>query len=110
MNSAIRSTGRPQGIEKRRSMWGFTWVPRPSRNRPPVKEARSQADWATTIGDRANATATEVPTSTPGAADAAAITRRNGSWAMSAVKIPSKPRAWARAARSATAPSGLSSR
>ena len=35
MNSRIRGAGWLHGIEKRRSMCGLIWLPRPSVNRPP---------------------------------------------------------------------------
>src|SRR5437763_471900 len=38
-------------------MWARTWVPRPSRKRPPDNSANSHADWAVSMGLRGNATA-----------------------------------------------------
>jgi hypothetical protein len=43
MNSRIRGAGWLHGMENRRSMCGFTWLPRPRMNRPSEYACRSWA-------------------------------------------------------------------
>ena len=47
--------------EKRRSLWAFTWVPRPRAKRPPEAFCRSHAVWAVIIGLREKTVAMLVP-------------------------------------------------
>ena len=61
--SRNRGAGGLQGTEKRRSLWPFTWGPRPSRRRPLLKPCRSQARLAVIMGLRGKAMATLVPSS-----------------------------------------------
>ena len=56
-------------------MWARTWVPRPSRKRPPVASASSHAIWAVTIGLRGKATAMPVSRSMSAASAIAAHDR-----------------------------------
>ena len=86
-------------------MCALTCEPSPSVNRPPVSACRSQALCATVIGDRANATAIEVPNSSPGAPPTARASSRNGSWVSSEACTPSYPLACAAAASTGASPS-----
>ncbi len=88
MSSRIRAAGFDQGIEKRFSMCGLIWLPRPRMNRPCDAAWRSQAMLARVIGVRANATAMPVPSSTRSVACEARRSGKNGSWAVSAVQMP----------------------
>ena len=73
--SRSRGPGGSNSLAYRRSTWARTWVPTPSRKRPPVASASSQATAAVTIGLRGNATATPVARSSCAARAAAAHVR-----------------------------------
>jgi len=88
-------------MEKRRSTWALTWVPRPRIKRPSERLWRSQAVWAVSIGEREKAIATEVPSSMPSVAPAATASGRKASCLVSLVHRPAKPKSSAaRAVRS----------
>ena len=63
MNSRMRAAGCDHGIEKRCSMCGLIWLPRPRVKRPFDASCRSLAIDAIVIGVRANAMATPVDSS-----------------------------------------------
>src|SRR6478609_3702679 len=86
-------------------MWARTWVPRPSRNRPLVASASSQATCAVTIGLRGNATATPVRMSMS-AASAAAAQERYAVRPASVTTRPAKPASAASRASCWTSRSG----
>ena len=85
----MRAAGCDHGIEKRRSMCGLIWLPRPSVKRPFDASCRSLAIDAIVIGVRANAIATPVDSSRCSVARAASSSGKNGSWLVSAVAAPS---------------------
>ena len=87
-NSRIRAAGLLHSIEKRFSMCGLIWLPRPRTNRPFEYACRSHAVFATVIGDRENATAIDVPISRFSVCSAASSNGRNGSCAISATQAP----------------------
>ena len=89
MNSRMRGAGCDHGIEKRFSMCGLIWLPRPRMNRPFENGCRSFAVWASVIGLRAKATAIDVPSSRRSVCSAPSRQARNGSWLVSAVQAPS---------------------
>ena len=83
----------------RRSMCAFTCVPSPTRKRPPVVSASSQAICAVIIGLRGNATAIAVPRSIPSIASAAAAQLRYAVRPPSNSHRPPKPAPFDRARR-----------
>ena len=87
-NSRMRGAGCDQGMEKRRSMCGFTCDPSPSTKRPCEYRARSNPVLASVIGVRPNAIAIDVPSVTCSVASAASSTCRNGSCWVSPVQSP----------------------
>ena len=72
-------------------MCALTWLPSPSRNRPPVLPAISQAMLAAIIGLIGNATAIPVDNVSVGAACAAAAMLIHGVWPVSVNIIPPNP-------------------
>ena len=90
-------------MPKRRSLWPFTWLPRPSTKRPRELACRSQACDASTVGLRGNATATDGVSSTRSVASAAIASGANTSWPNSTVITASKPAASASRAACAVA-------
>jgi len=105
--SRSRGTGALHGIAKRRSTCAFTCVPSPRMKRPRESRCMPQAVCASCVGERANAMATAVPSSTRSVATAARVNAMNGSCAVSAAHNPSKPTASA-ACATAAASRGLS--
>ena len=87
--SRMRAAGFDHGIEKRFSMWGLIWLPRPRMNRPSVAACRSHAMLARFIGLRAKATAMPVPSSTRFVCCEARSKGKNGSCDVSADHKPS---------------------
>jgi hypothetical protein len=87
--SRMRAAGFDHGMEKRFSMCGLIWLPRPRTKRPWENACRSFAVWAVVIGLRANATAIDVPISSVVVCSAPSRQARNGSWLVSAVHAPS---------------------
>src|SRR5918997_2849712 len=79
-------------MEKRRSMWALTWVPRPRMKRPPERSWRSHETCAVVIGEREKAIAMEVPRSRVRVLFAATASGRNESCLVSLVQSPAKPR------------------
>ena len=100
MNSRMRGAGLDHGIEKRFSIWGLIWLPRPRTKRPLDSACRSLATIAVVIGFRAKATAIDVPTITSVVPWMAIWQSRNGSWLVSGIQTPSYPAASARRAPS----------
>ncbi len=84
----MRGAGWLHSIEKRLVMCGLIWLPRPRMNRPFENACRSQAVLASVIGDRAKATAIDVPSSRCSVCSAPSSSGRNGSWDVSAVHTP----------------------
>src|SRR4029453_15157751 len=82
--SAIFGPGDSNFTEKRRSLWAFTWVPRPSVKRPCDAFCKSPAIIAVTIGLRENTVAMLVPRRIREVALAATARGRNGSGWVSA--------------------------
>ena len=80
-------------MPKRRSLWPFTWLPRPSTKRPREFACRSQACDASTVGLRGNATATDGVSSTRSVASAATASGANTSCPSSTVITASNPAA-----------------
>ena len=78
-------------MPKRRSLWPFTWLPRPSTKRPAELACRSQALLAITVGLRGKATAIEGVSSTRCVASAARASGVKTSWPSSTVITASKP-------------------
>ena len=91
MYSPMRAAGAIQGTLKRRSLCARTWLPRPSTKRPPEWRARSQAWFATIIGLRGKAMATEVASCTRSVAKAAKASGAKGSWRSSFAVTASNP-------------------
>ncbi len=89
MNSRILAAGLDHGIEKRFSMWAWTWEPRPRTKRPDENRCRSLATVATTSGLRAKATAMLLPSVTFDVCSAAMANGRKGSVATCATHTPS---------------------
>src|ERR671911_653907 len=79
-------------MEKRRSIWALTWVPRPRIKRPPERSCRSHEIWAIVIGEREKAMAMEVPRSRVRVLFAATANGRNESCLVSLVQSPAKPK------------------
>ena len=69
-------------------MCGRIWLPRPSTKRPPDSSCMSWPRWASVMGVRAKAMATDVPSSMVSVSPAAATSGRNPSWRASGVKMP----------------------
>ena len=84
-----RGAGADHGTEKRRSLWPFTWLPRPSTKRPFDAACRSHDASATTIGLRGKAMATPVASCTRSVVVVAMASGRNGSLAFSCVTTAS---------------------
>src|SRR5690348_1706775 len=94
----MRGPGWSAATPKRAVSVGPIWLPRPTTKRPPLQRPRSQAAVAVTVGDRAKATATLVPTSMRSVAWTAAADSRYGSRRTSRNQTASQPAASARAA------------
>lgn len=90
-NSRMRGAGCDHGIEKRRSMCGFTCEPRPRTNRPVEYSARFYPAFAMVIGERAKAIAMDVPIVSRLVTSAAWSNCRNGSCRVSPTHRPSYP-------------------
>lgn len=73
--SRMRGPGGSKAQPYRLSIWARTWVPSPSRKRPPLASASSHATWAVTMGLRGKATATPVRMSSSALRAAAAHDR-----------------------------------
>ena len=87
----MRGPGGSNSTPYRRSTWARTWLPSPSRNRPPVLPANSQAMPAMTMGLTGKATAIPVDSSSVGAAVAADAMLIHGVWPVSVKTIPENP-------------------
>ncbi len=61
---ACAAPGRSTAMPKRRSLWPFTWLPRPRTKRPPELAWMSQACCASVVGLRGKATTTDGVSST----------------------------------------------
>ncbi len=84
----MRGAGWLHSIEKRLVMCGLIWLPSPRMNRPFENACRSHAVLASVIGERAKATAIDVPSSSFSVCSAASSSGRNGSCDVSAVQTP----------------------
>ena len=101
--SAMRGAGADHGTLNRRSLCPFTWLPRPSTNRPFEAACRSHAVEADTIGLRGNEMATLVASRTRSLCTAAIPSGMNGSCRFSMVTTQSYPSASIRRTSSGTA-------
>ena len=86
-------------------MWAFTWLPRPSENRPLLARASSHAVCAVIIGLRGNATAIAVPSSICDVTVLATAQERNGGRCDSVNHNPAKPSSSTRRATGAVSSS-----
>jgi hypothetical protein len=66
-------------------------VPRPKIKRPPERPCRSQAVWATSIGEREKAMATKVPSSIFSVSFVAMASGKKASCLVSLLQRPAKP-------------------